>query len=213
MKDELQEIIDQAQSIIPLMVIDSLEQALPMAQALKDGGLTVFEVTLRTACALDAIKLLKKNMPECSIGAGTVINTDQFQQVAWAGGDFIVSPGMNDDMINMAQDMAIPFIPGVATPSDVMTAVNAGFEILKFFPAEQYGGATALKALAGPFREITFCPSGGININNAPDYLALPNVTCVSGSWIFPKDAVARNDWGTITELAREASKLNLSQQ
>ena len=208
MKDELQEIIDQARPIIPVMVIDSLEQALPMAKALKDGGITVFEVTLRTACALDAIKLLKKNMPDCKIGAGTVINTDQFQQVAWAGGDFMVSPGLNDDLINMAQDMAFPFIPGVATPSEVMTAVNAGFEALKFFPAEQYGGAAALKALAGPFRDITFCPTGGINPNNARDYLTLPNVACVGGSWFFPPEAVARSDWETITKLAREASQL-----
>ena len=208
MKDHLQQIIDQAKPIIPVMVIDSLEQALPMAQALKDGGINVFEVTLRTPCAMDAISLIKKSVPDCIVGAGTVINEDQFRQVTRAGVDFIVSPGLSRSLISTAQDMGIPFIPGVTTPSDIIKAVNAGFDTVKFFPAEQSGGVNMLKALSAPFPQVTFCPTGGIDMGNVRDYLSLPNVPCVGGSWILPKEATAQNDWITVTQLAHEASQL-----
>ena len=208
MKDKLKHIIEKAQPVIPVMVINHIEQAVPMAKALRDGGITVFEITLRSSCAIAAIKQLKAELPDCIIGAGTVINREQFLQVVDAGGDYIVSPGITDDLLAAAQETGLPFIPGISTASEVMQAVSYGFEVLKFFPAEQSGGVAMLKSLSGPFGQIQFCPTGGIGISNAKNYLSLPNVTCVGGSWILPKDAVANGDWDTVTRLAKEASAL-----
>ncbi|MCL6270416.1 bifunctional 4-hydroxy-2-oxoglutarate aldolase/2-dehydro-3-deoxy-phosphogluconate aldolase [Sansalvadorimonas sp. 2012CJ34-2] len=208
MKNKLKLIIKQAQPVIPVMVIDHLDQAVPMGHALKKGGITVFEITLRSKCALDAIRLLKKELPDCIVGAGTVINREQFLQVIDAGGDYIVTPGITDELFEVAKETGLPFIPGVATASEVMQAVSYGFETLKFFPAEQSGGVAMLKSLAGPFGHIKFCPTGGINEDNVRSYLSLPNVACVGGSWILPKDAVATGDWETVTKLTKAASSL-----
>ena len=204
----IDQLIEQAQPVIPIMVIDHLDQVLPMARALAKGGITVFEITLRTACALDAIARLKQEMPNCLVGAGTVINSEQFRQVAAIGGDFVVSPGLSDDLLGMATETGLPFLPGVSSPSDVIKALNAGFQVQKFFPAEQSGGAGMLKALSGPFGQVRFCPTGGIGMHNVSDYLAQPNVVCVGSSWVLPKAMVTERDWAGITRLALEASKL-----
>ena len=208
MKEKLEQIAKQAFPILPVMVIDNIEQALPMGKALRDGGITVFEITLRTECAIEAIALLKKELPDCIVGAGTVVNGEQFNKVVEAGGDFIVSPGITPELLQAAKDSGLPFIPGVNSPSDVMLALSYGFETQKFFPAQQSGGTAMLKALSGPFGQVRFCPTGGISVNNANEYLALPNVFCIGGSWVLPKDAVTSGDWDTVTELAKEAIKL-----
>ncbi|WP_067515689.1 bifunctional 4-hydroxy-2-oxoglutarate aldolase/2-dehydro-3-deoxy-phosphogluconate aldolase [Endozoicomonas ascidiicola] len=197
-------IVERAFPIMPVMVIDDVEQALPMGRALREGGITVFEITLRTAAALDAITLLKKELPDCIVGAGTVINGEQFKQVMAAGGDFAISPGITDELLSVAKDSGLPFIPGVSSPSHVMQALAYGFTTQKFFPAQQSGGTAMLSALSGPFSQVRFCPTGGININNAADYLSLPNVFCIGGSWILPKDAIEAGDWATVTRLAKE---------
>ena len=204
----IDQLIQQARPVMPVMVIDHLDQALPMARALAEGGITVFEITLRTECALDAIALLKKEMPNCLVGAGTVIDSEQFRQVAAIGGDFVVSPGLCDDLLAIAAETGVPFLPGVSSPSDVIKALNAGYRLQKFFPAEQSGGVGMLKALSGPFGQVKFCPTGGIGMHNVSDYLALPNVACVGGSWVLPKTLVAENDWEGVTRLAREAAGL-----
>ncbi|WP_281648748.1 bifunctional 4-hydroxy-2-oxoglutarate aldolase/2-dehydro-3-deoxy-phosphogluconate aldolase [Parendozoicomonas sp. Alg238-R29] len=206
MYEKLKRVIDQAAPVMPVMIVDNIEQAVPMAAALREGGITVFEVTLRTECAIDAIYLLKKEFTDCFVGAGTVINCDQFRKVADAGADFIVSPGLSDDLLEAARDTNLSFLPGVSTASEVMQAMAAGFDMLKFFPAEQAGGVAMLKALSGPFGQVTFCPTGGIGQHNVADYLNLPNVACVGGSWLLPKEAVAANDWSMVTALAKEAS-------
>ena len=205
---EMNKLLEQARPVLPVMVINDIEQALPMAQALCDGGITVFEITLRTECALEVIALLKKEMPDCIVGAGTVINAEQFRQVIEAGGDFVVSPGLTDELLAIAKDTGLPFIPGVSSPGDVMKALEGGCTMQKFFPAEQSGGAAMLKALSGPFGQVIFCPTGGVGMHNVQDYLSLPNVPCVGGSWVLPKDAVVAGDWETVTRLAGEASGL-----
>ena len=202
---QLNTILAQAEPVMPVMVINNIEQALPMARALREGGITVFEITLRTACAMEAITLVKKELPDCFVGAGTVINAELFQQVIAAGGDFAISPGSSDELLAVAKETGLPFLPGVSTPSEVMKALTAGFATQKFFPAEQSGGAAMLKSLSGPFGQVTFCPTGGIGMHNVHDYFSLPNVACVGGSWLLPKEAVANGNWKEVTRLACEA--------
>ena len=191
--------------VVPVIVITKIEQALPLAKALLDGGISVMEVTLRTDCGLQAIKDIAKAYPESLIGAGTVINTQQLADVAAAGAKFAISPGATEALLAAGQQSTISFIPGVTSLSELMAARAHGYDHFKFFPAEANGGVKALKALGAPFQGIKICPTGGISLNNAPDYLALDIVDCIGGSWIVPVDLVEAGEWEQITQLCKEA--------
>ncbi|QEM80807.1 MULTISPECIES: bifunctional 4-hydroxy-2-oxoglutarate aldolase/2-dehydro-3-deoxy-phosphogluconate aldolase [Halomonas] len=192
--------------VIPVITIERIEDAIPMGRALVEGGLTVLEVTLRTDCAIEAIARLKKEIPQASIAAGTVLTPAQYRQVEQAGADFVVTPGATDALYRYGVESPVPMLPGVATISELMTGWQYGYRRFKFFPAEASGGVKALKAFAGPISEARFCPTGGISLNNAADYLALPNVMCVGGSWLTPKSLVNEGDWDAIRALAKEAA-------
>ncbi|CEG58059.1 bifunctional 4-hydroxy-2-oxoglutarate aldolase/2-dehydro-3-deoxy-phosphogluconate aldolase [Legionella fallonii] len=190
-------------SVIPVIVIRELEQAIPLASALLAGGIKVLEVTLRTEVALDAIQRLTSTFPDALIGAGTVTTPGQLQQVIEAGARFAISPGQTQSLLMTGCDGSIPLIPGVSSVSDVMEGLNLGYTHFKFFPAAAAGGISMLKAIYGPFPQARFCPTGGINEENFMEYLALPNVSCVGGSWIVPDAAVAKENWPLITKLAQ----------
>jgi 2-dehydro-3-deoxyphosphogluconate aldolase / (4S)-4-hydroxy-2-oxoglutarate aldolase len=194
--------------VIPVIVIDRLEDAVPLARALVAGGLRVLELTLRTPVALRAVEAVAGEVEDAIVGVGTITRAADFEQAIAAGASFGVSPGLTPELIAAARDSALPLLPGAMTPSDVIAARSAGFDALKLFPARQAGGIGMLKALAGPFPEVRFCPTGGIGFDSAPEYLALPNVVCVGGSWVTPPDAVASGDWARITALARAAAAL-----
>ncbi|HEY5714778.1 MAG TPA: bifunctional 4-hydroxy-2-oxoglutarate aldolase/2-dehydro-3-deoxy-phosphogluconate aldolase [Psychromonas sp.] len=194
--------------IVPVMVINNVADAVPMAKALAAGGITVFEVTLRTAAALEAIRAIAAAMPEAMIGAGTVINTQQYDAAVAAGAKFVISPGYSKTLLEHAAKGSAPLIPGVATPSEIITALELGYDHLKFFPAEANGGAAALKAIAGPLPQVRFCPTGGVSPGNVADYMALNCVATVGGSWMIPNDAIASGDWAKVTELAKQAVSL-----
>ncbi len=194
--------------VIPVIVIDRLEDALPLARALVAGGIRVLELTLRTPVALKAIEAIANEVEGAITGVGTITRAEDFDAALKAGALFGVSPGLTPELIAAARDSALPLLPGVMTPSDVIAARAAGFTALKLFPAQQAGGVGMLKALAGPFPDLNFCPTGGISAATAPDFLALPNVACVGGSWLTPASAVAARDWGRITTLARETADL-----
>jgi 2-dehydro-3-deoxyphosphogluconate aldolase/(4S)-4-hydroxy-2-oxoglutarate aldolase len=191
--------------VVPVLVIKSVEHAVPIARALIAGGIRVLEVTLRTPSALDVISEIAKEVPEALIGAGTVTNRQQLKEVQDAGALFAISPGMTPDLLAAGNEGEIALIPGVSSISELMKAVDFGYTHLKFFPAEASGGVKALKAIGGPFPDIAFCPTGGISPENYKDYLALPNVRCAGGSWLVPEDAVQAGDWDKITELAKQA--------
>ncbi len=197
--------------IIPVIVIDRLDQAVPLARALVAGGVRVLEITLRTPAGLDAIAAVAREVEGAIVGAGTLTRVDEFDAVVQAGARFGVSPGFSPALADAARQSGLPFLPGVMTPSDVIAARTAGLGSLKLFPASQAGGIGMLKALAGPFPDLRFCPTGGISAATAPEFLALPNVACVGGSWLTPADAVAAGDWERITALARDAVKLRPS--
>ena len=180
--------------ILPVLVVDSVEQAVSIGNALIEGGYSVLEVTLRTPVALDAIAELRRTLPDVLVGAGTVLNTERYDQAVKAGAQFTVSPGLTESLLIHARNHTVPLIPGVATPSEIMAALSQGYDCLKFFPAEASGGVAVLKALAGPFPHVRFCPSGGISAANAKGYLALPNVPAVSGSWMMSVGAAASGD-------------------
>ncbi len=201
-----EDVLTRAHPVMPVMVIDTIEQALPMASALKAGGISVFEITLRSDCAIEAIELIKKEMPDCLLGAGTVINVEQLHQVHQAGADFVISPGAMPELLSAARDQNIVLMPGVSSASDVMQALTYGYQVQKLFPAEVVGGVAMLKSLSGPFPQVSFCPTGGISPDNYQDYLALSNVQCVGGSWLVPKPAVESGDWAEITRLAKETA-------
>jgi 2-dehydro-3-deoxyphosphogluconate aldolase/(4S)-4-hydroxy-2-oxoglutarate aldolase len=197
--------------VIPVIVIDDVAQALPLAKALIAGGVRVLEVTLRTPVAFDAIRAIRaisREVEGAIVGVGTISRAEDFAAALAAGARFGVSPGLTPALIAAARASGLPLLPGVMTPSDVIAARAAGFTELKLFPAQQAGGIGMLKALAGPFPEVMFCPTGGITSASAPEFLALPNVACVGGSWLTPKDAIAAGDWGRITALARETAGL-----
>ncbi len=194
--------------VIPVIVIDDLRHAVPMARALVAGGIRVLEVTMRTPVALDAVRAIAGEVPDAIVGVGTVTQTKHFTEAKNAGAQFAVTPGLTRDLARAAIDMALPLLPGVMTPSDIIAALNEGFTALKFFPATAAGGTTMLKALAGPFADVAFCPTGGITVATAPDFLALNNVKCVGGSWLTPKNLMDANDWSGIEKLAREAAGL-----
>jgi len=198
----------RASPVLPVIALDRLDQALPLAEALLEGGLSALEITLRTPVGLEAIRLISQRFPGARVGAGTVTTPEALRQVEDAGAAFAVSPGLTPALIAAALERAIPLLPGVMTPSEVMAARNAGFHLLKLFPAEQAGGVAMLRALAGPFRELRFCPTGGITPESAPTYLAQPNVVCVGGSWLTPKASLDAGDWKGIMEWARKASAL-----
>ena len=194
--------------VIPVIVINRLEDAVPMAQALVDGGVRVLEVTLRTPIALKCMEAIARAVPGAILGAGTVRSAADAQAAKDAGCSFAVSPGYTSTIGQACRDIGLPLLPGTATGSEVMQANADGYFFLKFFPAMQAGGIPMLKALAGPFIDVVFCPTGGITLETAPQFLALPNVKVCGGSWLTPADAVAAKDWARITQLAREASAL-----
>ena len=194
--------------VIPVIVIDRLDDAVPMAQALVDGGVWVLEVTLRTAIALKCIEAIARAVPEAILGAGTVRSAADARSAKDAGCRFAVSPGYTSLIGQACRDIDLPLLPGIATGSEVMQANADGYFFLKFFPATQAGGIAMLKAFAGPFTDVLFCPTGGISAATAPQFLALANVKVCGGSWLTPADAVAEKDWARITRLAREAGAL-----
>ncbi|MBV2209366.1 MAG: bifunctional 4-hydroxy-2-oxoglutarate aldolase/2-dehydro-3-deoxy-phosphogluconate aldolase [Thermomonas sp.] len=194
--------------VVPVITIARIEDALPLARALADNGLPVLEVTLRTACALEAIALIARELPQACVGAGTILSPSDLHKVEAAGAQFAISPGATDALYNAAKSGKVPLIPGIATASELMRGVEHGWQRFKFFPAEASGGVAALKGFAGPLPMARFCPTGGIDIGKAPKYLALPNVACVGGSWMLPNDAIASGDWARVGTLAREAAAL-----
>jgi 2-dehydro-3-deoxyphosphogluconate aldolase/(4S)-4-hydroxy-2-oxoglutarate aldolase len=197
-----------AQPVMPVVAVDSASEAVSLARALAKGGLKAIEITLRTPAALDAIRAVASEVPETICGAGTVLNPKQFEQALDAGAKFVVSPGTTVELLDAAKGAPVPLLPGAATPSELMAMLEEGYSVLKFFPAEQLGGIAYLKALAPVFQSITFCPTGGVSMANVREYLALPNIVCVGGSWVAPKAAVAAGNFDEITRLAAEAAAL-----
>lgn len=197
-----------AGAVVPVMAIDDINTAVDLAHALVEGGIPTLEITLRTEHGIKAIELIAKEVKGAIVGAGTVTNPEQLKAVADAGAVFAISPGLHESLAKASHNVNIPLIPGVATPGEVQLALEHGIDTLKLFPAEVVGGKAMLKALYGPYANVRFCPTGGITLQSAPEYLALPNVLCVGGTWLTPKDAVANRDWATITQLAKEASAL-----
>ena len=197
-----------AGKVVPVIAIDDLSTAVDLANALVEGGIPTLEITLRTPAGIEAIRQIKKEVPNAIVGAGTVTNGEQLKAVEDAGAVFAISPGFNINFAKAAQQSSIAVIPGIATPGELMLALEHGIDTMKLFPAEVVGGKAMLKALYGPFADVRFCPTGGISLATAPEYLALPNVLCVGGSWLTPKEAVQNKDWATITKLAKEASAL-----
>ena len=196
--------------VIPVIVLDDVGAARPLAEALVAGGLPVLEVTLRTRHALQIIEEMAK-VEGAVVGSGTVRSPLQMGHSVDAGCQFMVSPGASPRLLEAAEDHPIPLLPGIGTPTEAMTAAEHGYSFLKFFPAEALGGAPVLKAYASPLPDITFCPTGGIDMGKARTYLALPNVICVGGSWVMPADAIASGDWKRIETLAREAAALKVA--
>ena len=194
--------------VIPVIVLNDIAHAVPMARALVAGGIRMLEVTLRTPQALACIEAIAKEVPEAVVGAGTVRTRADAQAAAMAGARFAVSPGYTPAIGQACRDVGLALLPGVATGSEIMMAQADGFTELKFFPALQAGGPAMLKAWSGPFFDVMFCPTGGVTLQNAPDFLALPNVVCVGGSWLVPADALAQGDWARITQLARDTQNL-----
>lgn len=193
--------------VVPVLVIDDLAHARPLAEALVKGGLPALEVTLRTPCALDAIRAMSQ-VPGGVVGAGTLLTPADVKAAKAAGATFGVSPGATDRLIAACEDEGLPLLPGAVTASEIMALLERGYTVQKFFPAEQSGGAAFLKSIGSPIPQVSFCPTGGIGPRNASDYLALKNILCVGGSWVAPKDAMARGDWAEITRLAAEARTL-----
>jgi len=191
--------------IVPVLVINKVEEALPIAEALLAADIKVLEVTLRTPAALDVISTIAKELPEAIIGSGTVTNRQQLQQSYDAGAKFAISPGLTKDLLQAGNEGNIALIPGISSISELMDGADYGYDHLKFFPAEASGGVQAIKSIGGPFPDIRFCPTGGININNVRDYLALPNVACCGGSWLVSSEIVENKNWSEITKLANQA--------
>ena len=194
--------------VIPVIVLNDLAHAVPMARALVAGGVRMLEVTLRTPQALACIEAIAKQVPEAVVGAGTVRNKADAHAAASAGARFVVSPGYTSAVGQACRDLGLALLPGVATGSEIMMAQDDGFTELKFFPAMHAGGPAMLKAWSGPFFDVRFCPTGGVSLQNASEFLALPNVVCVGGSWLVPADAMAQGDWAKITQLAVDTALL-----
>ena len=194
--------------VIPVITLDQVEDAVPLANALVAGGLKVLEVTLRTEAAVEGIRQIIKHVPEAIVGTGTVCSVEQIKLSEDLGCQFMISPGATDKLLSVGSQSSVPFLPGISTVSELMRGIEYGLENLKFFPAEAAGGAPVMKAMAGPFPNIKFCPTGGIGLGNAMDYLSLPNVMCVGGSWIAKPSDIREKRWNEIEKLAREAAAL-----
>lgn len=194
--------------IVPVVVLDSPDQALPTARALYNGGIGVMEITFRTAAARESIEIVAREMPEMIVGAGTVINVEQLASAADAGAKFIVSPGSDRDVILAAQKRGLPIVPGTVTPSEIMLGLSLGLKVFKFFPAEAFGGLKAIKALSGPFPQIKFIPTGGVNAQNAQDYFKNGKILAVGGSWMVSADMIRNGQFDLITEKSKEATDL-----
>ncbi len=194
--------------IVPVIALESADDAIPLAMALLEAGINIMEITLRTNEGLKSIEKIAKTMPQMNVGAGTVLNKQDFKGALNCGAKFVFSPGISQELMESSKEMNIPLIPGVATASEIMFALNNGFNYCKLFPATVVGGGEALKAIKGPFPTMKFCPTGGVNINNLNDFLSLENVLCVGGSWIVPKQAILKKDFGLVTKLSLEALSL-----
>ena len=194
--------------VIPVITLDRVDDAVPLAEALVAGGLKVLEVTLRTEAAIEGIKQIIKHVPEAIVGTGTVCNEQQIKLSEDIGCQFMISPGATDTLLQAAQKSSVPFLPGISSVSELMRGLEYGHRDFKFFPAEAAGGAPVLKAMAGPFGDVKFCPTGGIGLHNVMTYLALPNVLCVGGSWIAQPKLIQAKKWTEIEQLAREAVAL-----
>ncbi|MFK8042473.1 bifunctional 4-hydroxy-2-oxoglutarate aldolase/2-dehydro-3-deoxy-phosphogluconate aldolase [Congregibacter sp.] len=197
-------ILSQA-PVVPVLAIENLDDAIPLAEALVSGGIPVLEVTLRTPVGLPAISAIREAVPDAIVGAGTVVNAADFEAAVEAGSRFVVTPGLTQGILDTASGSEVPLIPGVATVSELMRALDYGFDCLKFFPAEASGGAAALRAFAGPFPNVNFCPTGGIGLHNIDEYLGVKSVLTVGGSWLTPGSLLAAQDWDAVTALARAA--------
>lgn len=197
----------KAAPVIPVLVVEEVDHAIPLAKALVKGGLPVLEVTLRTPAGLDAIKAMS-TVEGAIVGVGTALDANDLRNAVDHGATFAVSPGFTSELGKAANDLSLPLLPGVMTSADIMRARQHGFTDLKFFPASQAGGTAMLKAFGGPFADVSFCPTGGINADTAADYLKLKNVLCVGGSWVAPKNLILNGDWNAITDLATAAARL-----
>lgn len=192
-------------AVVPVVVLDDESNAIPTAKALLAGDIDVMEITLRTAAAMDAVKLVSKQCPEMLVGAGTVINVDQAKAAVEAGAEFIVSPGFDGELVQWCLDHDITVVPGAVTPTEIMAALKLGINVVKFFPANVYGGLNAMKNLSAPFGNVKFIPTGGVNTANIKEYMDAPFVHAVGGSWVCPKSEIAAGNWGRITALCLEA--------
>ncbi|GAA8794149.1 bifunctional 4-hydroxy-2-oxoglutarate aldolase/2-dehydro-3-deoxy-phosphogluconate aldolase [Helicobacter pylori] len=207
MQDKIIEIL-QISPIIPVVVIEDIKDAVPLAQSLVEGGIHIIEVTLRSSCALEAIELIAKNVPKMRVGAGTILNPTQLEQAQNRGAEFLISPGLTIKLLEYAKKKDMPLIPGVSSSSEVMQALELGYSALKFFPAEYCGGVKLLNAFNGPFKGVKFCPTGGISADNMHSYLNLENVLCVGGSWLTPKNLIQNKEWDKITEICKRSLAL-----
>ncbi|GAA8676814.1 bifunctional 4-hydroxy-2-oxoglutarate aldolase/2-dehydro-3-deoxy-phosphogluconate aldolase [Helicobacter pylori] len=207
MQDKIIEVL-QISPIVPVVVIENIKDAVPLAQSLIEGGIPIIEVTLRSSCALEAIELIAKNVPKMCVGAGTILNPTQLEQAQNRGAEFLISPGLTIKLLEYAKKKDMPLIPGVSSSSEVMQALELGYNALKFFPAEYCGGVKLLNAFNGPFKGVKFCPTGGISVDNMRSYLNLENVLCVGGSWLTPKDLIQNKEWDKITEICKRALAL-----
>lgn len=207
MQDKIIEVL-QISPIIPVVVIENIKDAVPLAQSLIEGGIHIIEVTLRSSCALEAIELIAKNVPKMRVGTGTILNPTQLEQAQNRGAEFLISPGLTIKLLEYAKKKDMPLIPGVSSSSEVMQALELGYSALKFFPAEYCGGVKLLNAFNGPFKGVKFCPTGGISADNMHSYLNLENVLCVGGSWLTPKNLIQNKEWDKITEICKRSLAL-----
>ncbi|WP_129074479.1 bifunctional 4-hydroxy-2-oxoglutarate aldolase/2-dehydro-3-deoxy-phosphogluconate aldolase [Helicobacter pylori] len=207
MQDRIIEVL-QISPIVPVVVIEDIKDAVPLAQSLIEGGIHIIEVTLRSSCALEAIELIAKNVPKMRVGAGTILNPTQLEQAQNRGAEFLISPGLTIKLLEYAKKKDMPLIPGVSSSSEVMQALEWGYSALKFFPAEYCGGVKLLNAFNGPFKGVKFCPTGGISADNMHSYLNLENVLCVGGSWLTPKNLIQNKEWDKITEICKRSLAL-----
>ncbi len=207
MQDKIIEVL-QISPIVPVVVIENIKDAVPLAQSLVEGGIHIIEVTLRSSCALEAIELIAKNVPKMRVGTGTILNPTQLDQAQNRGAEFLISPGLTIKLLEYAKKKDMPLIPGVSSSSEVMQALELGYNALKFFPAEYCGGVKLLNAFNGPFKGVKFCPTGGISADNMHSYLNLENVLCVGGSWLTPKNLIQNKEWDKITEICKRSLAL-----
>ena len=194
--------------IVPVVVLEKTEDAVPLAHALLKGGISFMEITFRTECAADCISLISKEVPDMTVGAGTVINREQAELAVSNGAQFLVSPGLDEDTVRWALENDIPIIPGTVTPTEIMKAISLGLNLVKFFPADAFGGIKTIKALSAPFGNVRFLPTGGVSLSNLKEFIEDKSVAAVGGSWVCKKDDILNQDWDKITELSAEAVRM-----